>query len=270
MKFDPALPRDTVNATPLRPLRDVVVLIGGLILVAVVFVVLVGAAIDLAAPWVPPGAERWLPTGVVARLFDVEHAAVPEIEVLLERLARHWPDRPFIFHAAVWDVPLPNALALPGGLVVVTTGLLDDAESENELAFVLGHELGHFRHRDHLRGLGRGLAFGLLAVVLDVGGGDGGTWLARAGASLADRRYDRNQERAADRFGLELVAAEYGHVAGAKAFFERLQRSEGERRASAYTSTHPLTRDRIADLEREAVRRGFGREGRLGPPLGGS
>ena len=43
-------------------------------------------------------------------------------------------------------------------------GLLENVESENELAFVLGHELGHFRNRDHLRGLGRGIAFSLVLV----------------------------------------------------------------------------------------------------------
>ena len=45
-----------------------------------------------------------------------------------------------------------NAVALPGGNIVVFAGLLKEIKSENELAMILGHELGHFAHRDHLRG----------------------------------------------------------------------------------------------------------------------
>ena len=51
----------------------------------------------------------------------------------------------------------PNAAIISGGHIIVTTALLDEAESENELAFVLAHELGHHIARDPLKGLGRSL-----------------------------------------------------------------------------------------------------------------
>ena len=47
-----------------------------------------------------------------------------------------------------------NALAIPGDRIIIYQGLLEDVESENELMMILGHELGHFANRDHLRGLG--------------------------------------------------------------------------------------------------------------------
>ena len=53
---------------------------------------------------------------------------------------------------------------------MVSTGLLEQTASENELAFVVGHEIGHFRNRDHLRGLGRGVAFGLVLAALSTSG----------------------------------------------------------------------------------------------------
>ena len=73
------------------------------------------------------------------------------LQTLLDRVALHWPESPYAFHAVVWEASQPNAFALPGGWVAVTTGLLEGAGSENELAFVLGHELGHFR--GHVRPL---------------------------------------------------------------------------------------------------------------------
>src|SRR5690606_35172182 len=64
-----------------------------------------------------------------------------------------------------------NALALPGGAIVVTRGLLDQVD-DAELAFVLAHELAHLEHRDNLRAIGRGL---VLTVALSLVGVEAGT-----------------------------------------------------------------------------------------------
>jgi predicted Zn-dependent protease len=150
-------------------------------------------------------------------------------------------------------------MAFPGGLIFVTSGLLDQAESENELAFVLAHELGHFRNRDHLRGIGRGVAFALVVGALGLGGSGGAAQLAAASGGLATRGFDRDQERDADRFGLEVVQAEYGHVAGAWDFFERLPEpgSVVEKQIVHYLAIHPLSEDRIDALRELARDRGW-------------
>ena len=57
-------------------------------------------------------------------------------------------------------------MALPGGQIMVFSGLLKKVNLENELAMVLGHELGHYAHRDHLRGMGRGLGVTLGLAML--------------------------------------------------------------------------------------------------------
>ena len=115
-------------------------------------------------------------------------------------------------------------MALPGGLIVVTQGLLDQVESENELAFVLGHELGHFRNRDHLRALGRGVVISLFFAVVtgnDVAG------LGIKATDLTLRGFSREQETRADEFGLAIVHAEYGHVNQASRLFERWDEENG-------------------------------------------
>src|SRR4030095_7690097 len=109
------------------------------------------------------------------------------VQALVDRLAAHWSDCPYAFRAGVLDEPDPNALALPRGTILVARGLRARVASENELAQVLGHELGHYRARDHLRGLGRGLAaqFVLSAI------GDSGELVSGLGAlagALAARR----------------------------------------------------------------------------------
>lgn len=106
-----------------------------------------------------------------------------------------------------------NALALPGDAIVVYRGLIQQLESENELMMILGHELGHFANRDHLRGIGRGLA---LQFVVAVFAGDGGGLVNVATAiasNLSKVQFSRNQEAQADEFGLQLLVSHYGHAA---------------------------------------------------------
>ena len=168
---------------------------------------------------------------------------------------------------AIQEEGTPNALAFPGGLVVVTSGLLEQVESENELAFVLGHEIGHFRHRDHLRGIGRGVAFALVMGALGLGGSGGAAQLAALSGQLAARGFDRDQESDADRFGLALVQQEYGHVAGAWEFFQRLPDLDGsvEKEIVHYLATHPLSEERIEALHALALERGWSQMGTVVP-----
>ena len=125
---------------------------------------------------------------------------------------------------------------------------------------VLGHELGHYAGRDHLEGMGRAFTFALVLGVLGVGDG-----LTSVVTEVAMRGYGREQEREADAFGLALVQAEYGHVAGATAFFERLP-ADGKEfadRLAQYISTHPMSDERIEALTALALDRGWPREGEL-------
>jgi Zn-dependent protease with chaperone function len=150
---------------------------------------------------------------------------------------------------------------------VVSAGLLEQTASENELALVVGHELGHFRNRDHLRGLGRGVAFGLVLATLSASGAGSGADLASLAGQLAQRSFDRDQEVDADAFGLALVAAEYGHVAGASDFFRKTPGAGGllGERMESYLSTHPLHEDRIEALTALAAERGWPTQGALVP-----
>jgi Zn-dependent protease with chaperone function len=275
MEFDPRLPDEGKNTSPEHPLREFALLVAGVVGVVLAVVAFAAVAVDRLVPLVPPHLEaRWF-AGWLAPDRDTDSRAAT-VQTLLDRLAAHWHDRPYPFHVGVLDEAAPNALALPGGMILVTSGLLERVASENELALVLGHELGHFRARDHLRGLGRGLAAQLVLGALGTSGELVSSLGALAGA-LAQRGFDRRQESQADAFGLELVHAEYGHVAGAGDFFARLENesedaSRGERRLARYLDTHPLHADRVAALTTEARAHGWATEGpltRLALPQGG-
>ena len=266
MEHSPKLPRDDVNAPRSNLLRDVLLLVVGAGGALLLTVVVASAAIDQLIPYVPASWEARIFPRMLGPKGDqdaaTKHGAL--LKRVLAEVAEHWPDNPYDIEIGVLPSEDVNALALPGGTILVTTGLLEATRSENELAFVLGHELGHFRNRDHLRGLGRGLVGQLLGSVV---GGGGALDVLMMTEELASRSYSREQERDADAFGLQLVYAEYGHVAGAGDFFERIPDvGDGiEAHALEYMSTHPMSESRADGLSQLAIERGWPLRGRTVP-----
>jgi hypothetical protein len=104
--------------------------------------------------------------------------------------------------ARVVDDPTVNALAAPGGEILVYRGLLDRAASADELAGVLAHEIGHVEHRHGLRGVAR--AAGLFVLTGALSGGSDAVALA---AVLVGLSYSRDFEREADASGARILAA---------------------------------------------------------------
>ena len=165
---------------------------------------------------------------------------------------------------AVLDSPIINAMALPGGYVYVTRGMLGHLNNEDQLATVLAHEIGHIAARHAARQawqqkLGQGLLLGgaLLGQslglpaenILNLGG---------MAAQLFFLRYSREDELEADKLGVE-----YSSLAGYDpreviAFFQtldRIQEKEGQGMPS-FLSTHPNPGDRIQRIRELAQRSG--------------
>ena len=266
MIFVGRTPKEGINITDVHPAKEALTLIAGLAGILAVIIALTVFFIDIVILFISPETE--------ARLFsnwnysellsvDYEHKGIPELEDLTQRLARHWPEGRYEFRIGVLDEAQPNAVALPGGTILVTRGLIEQVESENELAFVLAHEIGHFKNRDHLRMLGRGAALGIVFVAIS--GQDGG-FVSQGVLEATTRSFGRRQETAADLFALELVQAEFGHVADAWRFFERLaeQRAQFEGIAN-YFSTHPASEDRIEQLRERALAEGWPLSGQRVP-----
>lgn len=261
MRFAPRLPRDDVNVTARHPLKEGAVMLAGVLAIVAVLVGISMLLVDRLVPYLPQSWEakvfpdfeamRHVPTD------DVELAQQRTLETLLERLESHWPGRPEGLRVGLVESPQPNALAFPGGLILITTGLMNQVDSENELAFVLGHELGHYRGRDHVRSLGRGLALGLILTAMGQSGRV--AELVALSGQLTSRSFSREQESNADAFGLTLVASEFGHVAGATVFFEKLPSPDSalERSLATYLATHSLSDDRVERMEQLAADNGW-------------
>src|SRR2546426_4736501 len=109
---------------------------------------------------------------------------------------------PYTFRVNVVDAPVINALAAPGGYIMVYRGLLEETHAPEEFAGVLAHEIQHVLHRDATRALVREMS---VKTLLNVATGGGGGMVPLQGASiLATLRYSRQAEAAADRDGMRM------------------------------------------------------------------
>ena len=178
----------------------------------------IGRYCDQAVTYIDPELESELFASSPAQ-YDFEVEASSERTAFLQGLAdelRVCMEMPYPITLAIAASPQINALALPGGHVVVFSGLIDGMSSENGLAFVLAHELAHFKHRDHLRGMGRGLV--LVAASAWSVAPLGTDLNADSGRQSRRCSYSQSREAAADAAALELHC-KYGDVGGAEELF---------------------------------------------------
>ena len=188
----------------------------------------------------------------------------PELEEYLNKIGQRLvaaSDRPagkFTFFLV--NDPTINAFAFPGGYIGVHTGLIMAAESESELASVLGHEIAHVTQRHIAQIFGKQKEGGLLMLasllvaVLASGsshGSEAALVMGQAGVLQSQLAYSRGFETEADRFGLQTLERAGFDPRGMVLFFERLQRSSrlyDDGTTPNYLRTHPLTQERISDM----------------------
>lgn len=165
------------------------------------------------------------------------------------------PYREWVF--AVFESEQVNAFALPGGRVGVFTGMLKAAANEDQLAAVLGHEVGHVNARHGAERIvtqqGVALAVRLGATLLALGDVPIPPDLVVAvGASAAEfgivRPFSRAQELEADALGLEYMAAAGYRPREAIAFWKRMEQLSGNGGVPQFLATHPSSARRIEEL----------------------
>jgi len=172
--------------------------------------------------------------------------------------------RPLVAVAARRDLPWTfrvvnttdvNAFAIPGGHIYVTRGLIEHATSYNQLAGVLGHEIGHVDLRHTARQIEKqraaSLGVGLGYIVLGRAPGAAESQALNVVAAAVFARFSREDERAADHAGVRYTAAAGIDPRGLADMFHILQQVQGKDPGAIeqFFASHPMTADRIADVE---------------------
>ncbi|MDD3355261.1 M48 family metallopeptidase [Zoogloea sp.] len=219
-----------------------------LLLVAALFLALDPLA-DRVVARIPPSVEAQIGRAVLtqtrlqSRMIDAGPAH-DTVQAIARRLVR--PGEKLEFHLA--DEPEINAFAAPGGVVIVYKGLLDKADTPEEVAGVLAHEIAHVELRHSLHQIVRSAGLRVIVAALAGNYGDLGSWAAR----LGELTFSREAEREADQRAIERLAEARIDPGGLLRFFERLEKMERAQgaRLPALLSTHPDTPERIRALRK--------------------
>jgi Zn-dependent protease with chaperone function len=225
---------------------------------AAIFAVVSAAAVALfmtapewLGPRIPEAWERQIGDAMVGDLGGRLCHTKAGDAVLAKLLAKVDPGKTKV-RAGVANIGMINAVALPGGQVLLFDGIIQQAKSPDELAGVLGHEVGHVRERHVMTSLLR--QFGLSVLLAGANSGMTNTF-----AGIASMGYSRDAEREADEYARARLAANDISPVPTAQFFERMAKESGDGKEGSavvgWLASHPAARER-AKAFRAAARKG--------------
>ena len=188
------------------------------------------------------------------KTFNENEEAIAELEKLVAPLLESLGETPYEFKFHIVQDSTINAFAIPGGHVTIHSGLLDAAESPEEILGVLAHEIIHVTQKHSLKQLvgTAGLFLILQSLAGDLTGLAG--VLINNGSFLLNQKFSRDHERESDDLGFDLLIKARINPDGMVTFFEKLKKQSeavvGEaEEALSLISTHPATSERIEHLK---------------------
>jgi len=238
---------ENVNVSRHHPLQYLLSRLFILIVIVCFIYFALSGALEIAIRYIPDKLESVLSTSFfsVAKFSNNPDPKLQQrLERILSELLVHYPDKDKKFQIYLVKQDEVNAFAFPGNNIVILSGLLKKLDDDKELAFVIGHELGHYLNRDHLRGLGQGAIF--MAIMSSLRGNDPGGIISKS-VNLFGLRYSRKQESAADLFSMDLLKKCYRSNQGAMSAIEKLG-IYGKKGGFEISNTHPSIKRRIRAL----------------------
>ncbi len=168
----------------------------------------------------------------------------------------------FDFHVLA-DPETVNAFALPGGQIFITVGLLKRLKSEDQLAGVLGHEVGHVVHRHSAQQMAKSDFFqglvGAVATATTNGYGMGGGQIAQYVAQIQEMKFGRNDELQSDEFGVRYMLKSGYNPNAMIEVMEILAEAGGGQKRDEFMSSHPSPENRIAKIKEHIAKYGGGK-----------
>ncbi len=255
--------REKVEALIQQRMRKRTIGIGAIVIAILIIaglgilsVMSVGHLESFVVEHIPPEVEKKIGKVAVQEILKQQKVVtdaeiVRTVDAICTRLVSALPANPYQFKFTVVQSDQVNAFAFPGGQIVIFSSLLGEAESSEEVAGVLAHEIQHVLRRHSVRRIVRGL--GLVAGAQIVLGDFGG--ILAMGQQVAEEllilKFGRDQESEADTFGLELLIKAQINPSGMPSFFEKLARKESELTDGlTFMSSHPGSRERAKELKK--------------------
>lgn len=217
----------------------------------------VDLAVGVAEHHIPPAIEQQL--GKISieaekkdKNLEQKGADYERVKTIAGKLLSNYKDNPYTFQFYIRPADDINAYALPGGNIVVNSKLVKEAKDDDELAGVLGHEIGHVKKRHSLKAALRNA--GVWVCVSFIMGAPSQDQLNLIGAmlNLEDLQFSRHQETEADDVSVELTSASGYKPEGIISFFKRVEKEDplSNGKALSMLSTHPMPAERIEHIQK--------------------
>jgi len=208
-------------------------------------------AAKVVTPRIPVQWEKGMGESLLGILAPEENRCLdPELQKALDEMkSRLNPSGPYEFRIYITTSPVVNAVALPGGNIVVFRGLLEKTKSPEELAGVLAHEMQHIQKRHVTKRIIENSSTGLIvsAISGDVTGAM--VYGVKAAHNLAMLSYSRQDEEEADAEGMKMFLKAGFDPESMISFFRILKEEKTMPQIPQYLSTHPDTDQRIRRLQ---------------------
>jgi predicted Zn-dependent protease len=204
------------------------------------------------------GREAYVQIAGSAKLYSDPYVCI-QMAIIKSRLEAA-VDEPFPIKLSIIDSSTLDAFAMVGGYVFITSGILEQADNEEEIAGVLGHEFSHVMRRHIAKELEKEkflnwgmLGSMLLAMLIPSGAGKAAVMTAGLGGGEAVAlKYSRENELEADKFGVERCEKAGYNGAGSAEFLKKIAASADEKQMPQYLLTHPYSEDRVFRIQQLA------------------
>jgi Zn-dependent protease with chaperone function len=258
MKYTPKLPDESVNVTTTNFFGEALKLLTGVIITLGVSYLALMAIIGIIIDNLSIENEKKVHQLFSSRMQTQRSANEQEkyLQSIVDELNR-CAKLPYSLEVFISDSQSVNAMAVIGGTIIVTQGMMNALKNENELTFVLGHEMGHFKHRDHLKGISSAVVLTLLSMFISQ---SNSTTIINHILQMQQMQYSRKQESQADEFGVDMLVCRYQNATGA---FDLFARMTTEDRWSDFMLTHPNFSTRVEKIEQYIKNRGYQDNGEL-------
>lgn len=217
-----------------RPVRYMLLILALIIIPPFIFAIWVyaiPAMTNAIADRIPTEWEEQLGQNYFKTLFskpldEPDPKTRKALDAISKRLLTAVPNQPYHFQIYVHPSKMVNAMALPGGTIVVFQGLINATETPEELAGVLAHEFQHVLKRHSTRNIIRSEAIGLFALIISGNSESMTNVILQAGSVLEHLRYSRKLESQADAEGMKMMLATRIDPQGMVRVFEKLEEEQ--------------------------------------------
>jgi len=249
MKYTIKLPDDSVNISKENFLVEMSKLLIGLFLLITLIYLSLWLGVTLLVNNISPESEKELQNFFNNNINSYDDNRTEYLQSLVDDL-NQCANIPYKTTISVSKNLEQNAFALLGARIVITTGMLNSVQNENELTFVLGHEMGHFKNKDHIRGLGNSLIVAFISMLIN----SDYTNIFTMSMNLISAEFSQSQEIDADWFAIEMLMCKYQDTVSATSLFNRMSEKDS---ANHFLSSHPDFNERVDIIKDKIEKKGF-------------